>query len=203
MRDNRQALKAWVDDAYGLAALAFIAAYIVAVTFSLPIGLVLSIAGGFLFGWIPGTVFIVIGATIGATLLFLVAKTSLGEPLRAKLRNKEFFRKLADGFDEDSFNYLLFLRLVPVFPFWAVNLAPSVLGVPLRTYVVATFLGIIPGAAVYASVGNGLGAVFDAGGTPDVGLILRPEILLPILALAVLSLVPVLLKRLRNRNSES
>ena len=94
-------------------------------------------------------------------------------------------------------SYLLFLRLVPVFPFWLVNLVPAFLGVPLRTYALGTLIGIVPGSAVYCSVGNGLGAVFDAGGRPDLGIIFKPEILGPIVALAALSLVPILYKKFK------
>ncbi len=87
-----------------------------------------------------------------------------------------------------------------MFPFWAVNLVPAFLGVRLRTYVVATFVGIIPATYIFASVGNGLGAVLDAGGTPDLGLIGRPEILLPLLGLAVLALLPAAFRRYKGRH---
>ena len=117
----------------------------------------------------------------------------MGETLREKAGPK--LRKLEDGFGKNAFSYMLVLRLVPVFPFFLVNLAPAFLGVPLRTYVVATFLGIIPGTFVFASLGNGLGAVFDAGRDPDLGLIFEPEILGPILALALLALLPVVYRR--------
>ena len=146
-----------------------------------------------------GLLYVVVGATIGATLLFLAAKTALGDALRARAGG--FVKKMEDGFRKNAFNYLLFLRLVPAFPFWLVNLVPAFLGVTLRTYVVATFIGIIPGAIVYTSVGNGLGAVFDAGESPDFGIIFRPEILLPIVGLAVLALVPVLYQKLTSKSS--
>jgi len=90
------------------------------------------------------------------------------------------------------------LRLVPLFPFWLVNLVPAFLGVPLRTYVIGTFFGIMPGSLVYVSVGSGLGSVFEQGGTPDLGIIFTPEVLLPILGLAALSLVPVFYKRIKD-----
>ena len=106
---------------------------------------------------------------------------------------------MEEGFREDAFNYLLVLRLIPIFPFWLVNIVPAVLGVPLRTYVIATFIGIIPGSFVYASIGNGLGAVFDAGGTPDLAIIFKVEIILPIVGLAVLAMLPVLYKKIKGR----
>ena len=106
------------------------------------------------------------------------------------------------GFKENALSYLLVLRLVPLFPFWLVNLVPAFLGVALGTYVLGTFLGIIPGSLVFASVGNGLGAVFDAGKTPDLGIIFEPAILGPILALSLLALVPIGYKRIVAKKTE-
>jgi len=193
LRDNRQALSAWVAENWALAAFVYVLAYIVMVAFSLPGGLVATLTGGFLFGTVFGGLLTVFGATIGATAIFLAAKTALGETLREKAGPK--LRKLEDGFGKNAFSYMLVLRLVPIFPFFLVNLAPAFLGVPLRTYVVTTFLGIIPGTFVFASLGNGLGAIFDAGRDPDLGLIFEPEILGPILALALLALLPVVYRR--------
>ncbi|GMV63714.1 MAG: hypothetical protein AMXMBFR74_28820 [Parvibaculum sp.] len=193
LRDNRQALSAWVAENWALAAFVYVLAYIAMVAFSLPGGLVATLTGGFLFGTIFGGLLTVFGATIGATAIFLAARTALGETLREKAGPK--LRKLEDGFGKNAFSYMLVLRLVPIFPFFLVNLAPAFLGVPLRTYVVATFLGIIPGTFVFASLGNGLGAIFDAGRDPDLGLIFEPEILGPILALALLALLPVVYRR--------
>jgi uncharacterized membrane protein YdjX (TVP38/TMEM64 family) len=106
-------------------------------------------------------------------------------------------RRMEDGFRENALSYLLVLRLVPLFPFWLVNLVPAFLGVPLRTFVIGTFVGIIPGSVVYCLVGSGLGSVFDAGETPDLGIIFEPEILAPIIGLAVLSVIPVVYKHLK------
>jgi uncharacterized membrane protein YdjX (TVP38/TMEM64 family) len=106
---------------------------------------------------------------------------------------------MEQGFRDNALSYLLFLRLIPLFPFWLVNLVPAFLGVPLWTYVIGTFFGIMPGSIVYTSVGNGLGAVFDQGRTPDLSIIFKPEILLPIIGLAVLSLVPVAYKAIKGK----
>jgi uncharacterized membrane protein YdjX (TVP38/TMEM64 family) len=106
---------------------------------------------------------------------------------------------MEEGFHKDAFSYLLVLRLIPIFPFWLVNIVPAVLCVRLGVYVLGTFIGIIPGSLVYASVGNGLGAVFEAGGTPDLGIIFSYEILLPIVGLALLALLPVAYRHLRPR----
>jgi uncharacterized membrane protein YdjX (TVP38/TMEM64 family) len=108
---------------------------------------------------------------------------------------------MEDGFRENALHYLLFLRLVPILPFWLVNLVPAFLGVPFRIYLTATFFGIIPGSLVYASVGNGLGAVFDAGATPDLGIIFKPAIILPLAGLAILAILPVAYKKIKARQT--
>tara|TARA_B100001971_G_scaffold38090_1_gene33178 strand:- start:179 stop:508 length:330 start_codon:yes stop_codon:yes gene_type:complete len=108
---------------------------------------------------------------------------------------------MESGFQTNALSYLLVLRLVPLFPFFLVNLAPAFLGVPLGTYVATTLIGIIPGTLVYASVGSGLGMIFEQGGTPPLGLIFEPRILLSILALAALALVPVAYRRWRQKKA--
>ncbi|WP_029009131.1 TVP38/TMEM64 family protein [Azospirillum halopraeferens] len=192
---HRTALTAFVAANGALAALAYVAVYTLAVAFSVPGATVLTLAGGLLFGVWAATALAVTGATLGAVAVFLAARTAAGGFLRH--RAAPWTARLEAGFREHAFSYTLFLRLVPLFPFWLVNLIPAVLGVPLRTYAPATLIGIVPGALVYASVGNGLGAVLDAGGRPDPALMMEPAILLPLLGLAVLALVPVLVRRLR------
>ncbi len=195
LRDNRAFLTEWTTAHQKLAILIYAGIYIAVVAFSLPGGAVMTISGGFLFGPIIGTSVTVIAATIGATLLFIAARTVLGDVLRAKAGPA--IRNMEAGFRENELSYMFVLRLVPLFPFFVVNLAPAFLGVSLRTYVIATLFGIIPGTFVYALAGNGLGVVFDAGGTPDLGIIFKPGILFPILGLALLALIPVLYKRMR------
>lgn len=197
LRENRELLTNFVAGKLAVAALIYVLAYILVVAFSLPAGAVLSLAGGFLFGTVTGSILTVIGATIGATLLFLAAKTAFADVLRAKAGAAA--ERMGKGFQANAFSYLLFLRLIPLFPFWLVNLVPALLNVRLAIYVIATFIGIIPGTVVFVSVGNGLGAVLDSGQDPDLGIIFQPEILWPLIGLAVLSLVPVLYKRLRRK----
>lgn len=199
LRDNRVALLSWVQQNGLLAALIYMAIYAVAVAFSLPGGLVLSITGGFLFGTIWGSLYIVIGATVGATALFIIAKSALGDFLRAKAG--PWLQKMEAGFRENALSYLLVLRLVPLFPFFVVNLAPAFLGVPLSTYVIGTFFGIIPGVIVFASVGAGLGSIFDRGETFSAAGILTPQIIFALIALAVLALIPVVYKKIKFRSA--
>jgi uncharacterized membrane protein YdjX (TVP38/TMEM64 family) len=199
LKEHRATLSAFVNENTVLAGLGFVALYAVVTAVSLPGGAVLTLTAGFLFGTVTGSIYVVIGATIGATGLFLAARTAIGNSLRA--RAGPAVRRMEQGFHENAMSYLLFLRLIPLFPFWLVNLVPACLGVPLRTYVIGTFFGIMPGSIVFASVGNGLGAVFDAGKAPDLGIIFKPEILFPILGLAVLSLVPIIYKRIKGKSA--
>lgn len=197
LRDHRADLALWVADHQVAAAAAFMAIYFVAVALSLPGGLFLTIAGGFLFGVVLGTLYVVIGASLGATALFLLARFVAGDHLADRVG--PWVRRMEAGFRENALSYMLVLRLVPIFPFWLVNLVPAFLGVSTATYVLTTVVGIIPGALVYASVGNGLGAVFAAGKDPDLGLILEPQVIGPILGLAALAMIPVIYKRLQRR----
>jgi uncharacterized membrane protein YdjX (TVP38/TMEM64 family) len=195
LAENRALLLDWAAANRVLAALLYVLVYVVVVAGSLPGGAVATLAGGFLFGTLAGGTLAVAGATIGATLLFLAARTALGDALRAKAGPS--LARLEAGFAKNALSYLLFLRLVPVFPFFLVNLAPAFLGVSLRVYVIGTFLGILPATFVFASVGAGLGSVFDRGERPDLGIVLSAPVLLPLLALAALALVPVALARFR------
>jgi len=197
LRDHRAALAGFVQSEAALAPLLFIGVYVIAVAASLPGGAVLSVAGGFLFGTLAGTVYVVIGATLGATGLFLAARSAVGDGLRRRLGG--LGARMAAELAQNAFSYLLVLRLVPLFPFWLVNLVPAVAGVPLRTYVLATVLGIIPASFVFVSIGSGLGAVFDRGETPDLSVILSPAVLVPLLGLAVLALIPVAYRRWQGR----
>jgi len=199
LRDNRQAILDWTQDHYILAIAGFILAYHVAVMFSLPGAVWLSLSGGFLFGTFEATVYIVLGATAGAIGIFLLARYAFYDFFHAKVGKS--LNRMEKGFQEDALSYMLVLRLVPLFPFWLVNLVPALLGVKLRTYAIGTFFGIIPGAFVYASVGSGLGVVFDEGKTPDLSIIFSPQILTPIIGLAALAMIPVIYKKIKTRSA--
>lgn len=195
LRANREALIAFRDSNYALTALTFVTAYVAIVAFSLPGATIATLTGGFLFGAAVGTALNVTGATLGAVAIFLAARMGLGEPLKARMdASSGVVSKVKKGLDENQWSMLFFIRLVPVVPFFVANLIPAFLAVPLYRFVVSTFLGIIPGAIVYTSVGAGLGAVFARGETPDLGIIFEPRILLPILGLCALSVLPVIIK---------
>jgi uncharacterized membrane protein YdjX (TVP38/TMEM64 family) len=192
-------LTAWVAGHVALAAFLYVVVYALVVAFSLPIAVIVTPVGGFLFGLWLGALLSVIGATIGSVAVFLAARTAFYDLFHA--RAGAALARLEDGFRRDSFSYLLFLRLVPVFPFWLVNIVPALLGMRLGPYSLATAIGIIPGAVVYSSVGAGLGIVIDRGEMPNLGIIFEWRILLPLLGLAVLALVPVLYTHLRARKT--
>lgn len=195
LRDNRETLIGFRDNNYGLTALVFIAAYMGVVAFSLPGATIMTLTGGFLFGTWLGTAFNVTGATLGATCIFLAARAGFGEKLGAKLEASEGkIKKIKDGLDQNQWSMLFILRLVPAVPFFAANLIPAFMQVPLHRYVISTFLGIIPGGFVYTSVGAGLGEVFESGETPNLGIIFEPHILLPIIGLIGLAFLPVIIK---------
>ncbi len=200
LAQNREALIAFRDANYVLTVLAFMAAYVVIVAFSLPGATIATLTGGFLFATFPGALFNVTAATIGATAIFLAARMGFGERLGKKLEASEGLTKtIKDGIDENQWSMLFLIRLVPAVPFFVANLLPSFLEVPLRRFVVSTFLGIIPGAVVYTSVGAGLGEVFARGETPNLGIIFEPHILLPILGLCALAALPIVLKAVRGK----
>jgi uncharacterized membrane protein YdjX (TVP38/TMEM64 family) len=179
------------------APLGYAAIYILAVALSLPGAAVLTVAGGFLFGAWLGTGLTVISATIGATVIFLAARSAFGDLLRA--RAGPALRRMEEGFRRDAFSYLLMLRLVPLFPFFLVNLVPAFLGVRLRTYVAATLLGIIPATLVFTLAGCGLDRIVAGDGAVSLDSLLTPEMMAALSGLALLALAPVLYRRYAKR----
>jgi uncharacterized membrane protein YdjX (TVP38/TMEM64 family) len=199
LKENRELLTNWVEQAGFWAWLIYAGIYAAVTAFSIPAGAVMTIAGGFLFGPILGGSLTIVGATVGATVLFLAARYALADFLRQKAGAA--IQKMEQGFQENALSYLLFLRLIPVFPFFLVNLVPAFLGVRVGTYVIGTFLGIIPGSLVYASVGDGVGAVLEAGRDVNLGIIFEPRFLLPIVGLGILALLPILYKKIKARRT--
>jgi len=200
LAQNRECLIAFRDANYLLTVGAFIAAYIAIVAFSLPGATIATLTGGFLFATFPGALFNVTGATLGAIAIFMAARWGLGERLAARMDTGQgAIKRIKDGIDENQWSMLFLIRLVPAVPFFVANLVPALVGVPLFRFAVSTFIGIIPGAVVYTSVGAGLGEVFARGETPDLGIIFEPHILLPILGLCVLAALPIVLKAVRGK----
>lgn len=211
---HRAAIDDFVVSHQMLAIFVYVGVYITVVAVSLPGAALLTITGGFLFGIAVGASAAVISATVGATLIFLMARTALGEPLLRRAGPRA--TQLARGFREDAFSYLLFLRLVPAFPFFLVNLVPAFAGVRLGPFVAATAIGIIPGAIVFALAGAGLDSIIAAQKNSydqciaakgaDCRLVfepadvLTPQLIAALVALGLLALMPVAVKFWRTRS---
>lgn len=192
---ERQRLGDWVTDNPILAPLVMMGIYALAVLFSLPIAVVLTPGIGFLLGTAQGALVVLFGATIGASALFMLARSAFGERWRGKVQST--LAKLDNGFEDNAFQYLLILRLMPVIPFFVLNILPAFAGVSLRTYVAATFIGIIPGTIVYSSIGAGLDKIFARGETPSLAVFTDSAVILPLVCLAVLATLPLAYKKWR------
>jgi uncharacterized membrane protein YdjX (TVP38/TMEM64 family) len=198
LAQHRQALLAFRDAHYVWAVAAFLAGYAAVVAFSLPGALVASLTGGFLFGLFPGVVFNVAAATTGAVLIFLAARAGFGSDVAARIEAAGGAgARLMAGLRANEWSVLLLMRLVPVVPFFLANLIPAFVGIRADRFAITTFLGIIPGALVFTSVGAGLSKVFAAGERPDLSLFFAPHVMGPILGLAALSALPIVLKAMR------
>ncbi len=207
---NRTYMHQFVADNFWLSVISYTGLYIAATALLFPAASLITIAGGLVFGAMLATTLTEIGATIGATILFLVVRTSFGSVLGE--RAGPFLVKLADGFKENAFSYLLFLRLVPAFPFWLINVAPAFFNVPVSTYVAATAIGILPGTFAYALLGEGLDSLIlaqemanpgcvDAGTCKiDLTAAITPEIIAAIIGLVIVSILPVVIKKYRTAN---
>ena len=201
LQTHEAALRGFVDDNLVLALLAFMAVYAVATAVSFPGAVVLTLAGGYLFGTWTGGAATVLGATVGAIMVFYVVQTSLGAALRAKAEaDGGTLKKVIDGVGQGAFGYILTLRLIPLAPFWLVNVAAALAHVPLRAYALATFIGIMPATFIYSGVGAGIGTLVARGQTPDLGVIFEPRVLLPLVALGLLSLGTTLYQRRRKQS---
>ncbi len=185
-----------------LSAAAFMTTYTLAVAFSFPAASILTILGGFLFGWLQGGIMVAFAATLGATIIFLAARSAFGDFLREKAGSR--VKSLSEGFEKDAFGYLLVLRLAPVFPFFLINIAPALFKVPLRSYIAATFLGILPGVFAYFYLGAGIDSVIqsakDAGRSVALGDIVTPQITIAFALLAAVAAIPTVVRKLRARN---
>lgn len=200
---SRDDLGAFIAGNYPLALAGFFLAYALATAFSFPAASVLTIVAGLFFGWVVAGIVVAFAATLGATALFLAARSAFGDVLHRKLGDR--VARLAEGFEKDAFGYLLVLRLAPVFPFWVVNIAPALFSVPVRTYVAATFIGILPGTFAYAYLGTGLDSVLaaarDSGREVSIGDLVTPQITIAFAALAVVAAIPTAIRAYRNRRT--
>lgn len=193
---NYATLKSHAEANLLVAALAFLLLYAMAVSFSLPIALPLTLTGGAIFSWLA-ILLVVTGATIGAGVVFLAARTVFADV--ARQRAGPFIARLEAGFTQNAFSYLLALRLIPAAPFWVVNIVPALTRMSLSSFLIATFVGILPGSAVFVSVGRGFDHILAAGRTPDLEVLGSSAILGPLVALGLLSLLPVVWRQIKSR----
>jgi uncharacterized membrane protein YdjX (TVP38/TMEM64 family) len=196
---HEEALLQWVVAHPVAAPLIYLLAYILTAALSLPHAALLTVAGGLLFGRVFGCALTVAGATTGGSILLLVTRSAFGDVLAR--RGGGALQRVQAGLDRDGFSYLLALRLLPVVPFWVVNLAAAVVGMRLSIFVPATALGIIPISFTISSIGAGVGEVLASGGTPDFSVLFAPRLVLPLIALAMLSLLPMVWRRARAANA--
>ena len=187
--------RAWTADHYLAAVSLYLLIFILLIACAIPCGTVLTLLGGFLFGNIA-ILYAIMGTTVGGMILFFAIRTAIGATLKAK--STGWLKTMEHGFQENAFNYLLMLRLVPIMPCWVINISAGALNVPLKTFVSATVIGIFPATFIYVMVGRGLDKFFSADHTPNFSMILTPSIFFPLLGLAILSLFPVFYKLLKN-----
>jgi uncharacterized membrane protein YdjX (TVP38/TMEM64 family) len=199
LREHHQQLTEFVAAHYLQAVLGYLALYVLFVALSLPGAIWLTVAAGFLFGAVTGTVLAVIAATAGATLLFLATKTSLGDYLHTHAG--PWLAKVERGFADNQWSYLLMMRLFPAIPFFVANLVPAFLGVPLAVFMVTTFLGIIPATAIFATIGAGLGSVLQSSADLSLHSLMTPQVEAALVGLAVLAAMPIAVKFLRRRHA--
>ncbi|MBC8130260.1 MAG: TVP38/TMEM64 family protein [Rhizobiaceae bacterium] len=193
---KRMALKAFVVDNLALSAAGFCFFYAIAIAFVFPAPVILTVAAGFLFGWWLGGLLAITGATIGGSALFLAARSAFGDVLRRRAGGA--IKRFAEGFRRDAFTYLLVLRLTPVLPVAALNIGPAFFDISLRSFALATFLGIIPGAMVYAFLGSGLDrALKIAGKSENLAIhdLMTVELTVALVGLTLLSLVGIALRK--------
>jgi len=215
---NYSALRTFIEAHQLLALIVYFAVYVSVVALSLPGGLVMTLTGGLLFGAAIATPITVVAATVGATIVFLVARHSFGT---GRSDATPWLDKLRGGFQDNALSYMLFLRLVPIFPFVVVNLAPALLGVPLSTYVLGTLIGIVPGTLAFTFAGAGLASVIEAQNNvyaeciarakSDPGLVCKygvdasalvtPELLAGLALLGLVALLPIVAKTWSKRHA--
>lgn len=193
IKAQKEEFQTLIDNQPFISAIAFVGIYAACVALSLPIATLLTLLSGFVFGLVQGTLLVVTGATIGATIVFLIAKTSLGSTLREKAGG--LYKKVEGNMKENAFGYLFFMRLVPVFPFVAVNILPALFNVPLRTFLITTFFGIMPGSAAFVYFGEQLGEI------ESLSDLLSPELFLAFGILGFFALVPTLYKQWKKRKN--
>ena len=195
LKDNQAKLHAWVDGNFLAIYAAYFVVYVLVTACSLPFALLMTLTGGFLFGVVWGGVAVVFAATIGATIVFLATRSAFGDFFRQRAGSK--IKKLEEGFQKDVVSYMLFLRFIPIFPFFLINIAAAVFRVPLRIFFLTTLFGVAPGTFIYALSGSSLNDIFAAGQDFSPETILTPKVIAALVGLSLLSLLPILYRKFK------
>jgi len=197
VKENQAKLIELVSIHYFLAPILFILLYALTVILLLPVGIFLSVVGGFLFPWKVSVLYILVGATLGSCILFLITKTAM-HTLFKRLAGSRL-KKVEVEFQKDAINYLLFLRIIPLSPFWLVNLASAFFGVRFWTFTWTTFVGNVPPTLAFVEIGRQLETLLNSGRDISVKSLLNWKISCALLAVAILSILPIFIKKWRSR----
>lgn len=201
LKKHHQNLKDYIEAHTVLAPILFIVCYIIITTFALPVDTLLALLGGFLFPEPYSLIYVVIASSTGATFLFMAARTAFSD-LFFKWAGP-VLKKMEKGFQENAASYMLFLRLVPIFPFWLVNMSPAFFGVPLYTYYWTTLLGVIPFAFLVTQAGTGLSDIIDTNQTLTLDTIFNDRIKIALIGLGILALVPIFIRKFYSNSTDS
>jgi uncharacterized membrane protein YdjX (TVP38/TMEM64 family) len=189
--------KEWTQLHYGLSVSLYIVLFTLLIACAIPCATFLTLLGGFLFSTIA-ILYAEFSITLGGMMLYLAVRTAIGSRIAAK--RSGWIKKIESGFKQNAFNYLLTLRLVPIFPCWISNISAGILNVPVKTFIMATALGIFPSTIIYVLAGEGLDQILTDDKTPIVNLLFTPSVLFPLLGLAALSLFPIIYKVVKKNN---
>jgi len=200
LRMYHKSLKTFVEMHPVAVPIAFCLFYIISTGLSVPGAVFLTLLGGYLFPQPFSTIYVVLSATCGATIIFLAARTALKDILKKKAG--PFLQKMEKGFQENAVSYLLFLRFVPLFPFWLVNIAPAFFGVSLITFVWTTLVGIFPGSLIFTLAGGGLDKILENNEPFSISTIFNIQIKFALVLLGIIALVPIIWKKFRKNNDK-
>lgn len=199
LKNYQSAAMQWTTTHYSLAVTLYILIFSILIACAIPCATFLTLLGGFLFSTIA-ILYAEFSITFGGMLLYLAVRTAIGSRIAAK--RSGWIKKIEAGFRQNAFNYLLTLRLVPIFPCWISNIGAGILNVPIKTFLSATALGILPATVIYVLAGRGLDKILTDDQTPILNIIFTPSVLFPLLGLAILSLSPVIYKCVKKPNKK-
>jgi len=185
-------VKQWAFLHYKSAVSLYVLLFVALIACAVPCATFLTLLGGFLFGAIA-ILYAEIGTTMGGVVLFLAIRTSIGSGIAQ--RKHGWLKKMERGFQKNAFNYLLTLRLMPIFPCWLSNISAGALNVPLKTFIIATIIGVFPATFIYVMAGRGLDKLFLANHANFMNFVFTPSVFLPLAGLGLFSLLPVIYKR--------